>query len=181
MTDLLRITLDGWILGDGNYAGFERGRDYRFALEFWPIAELRLRDAEPTPIPALYWLKDWTYRVAGTVIHAKDDWWVLDVGLRVFRDTRPPWPVGTRVWGEIGLGIDPFYYFENRAHEPDAPALIYDWVVEAIDPDTTPFIEVSPRRFRRDRSRPAFRPIEKTDPQSDYILTCRRLPGQPRR
>ena len=38
VTDSLHVGLDAWIIQDGNYADFQSGAEYRFALEFYPHA-----------------------------------------------------------------------------------------------------------------------------------------------
>ncbi|HYW59089.1 MAG TPA: hypothetical protein VE909_01095, partial [Xanthobacteraceae bacterium] len=90
------------------------------------------------------------------------------------------------VRGEIFIGIDPFFYFERLAREPDAPALIYDWEIEKIEMQTAPFIEVRPRLRERDPARLGWTEIAETDAWkddgglADYVLHCRRLDGSPR-
>jgi len=40
----------------------------------------------------------------------------------------------------LRLGVDPFFYFEQLCRIPSIPPLIYDWQVNAIEQDTTPYI-----------------------------------------
>lgn len=187
MTEIMHIGLSGWIIQDGNYGDFQCGRRYSFALEFWPSTKLTPREPDRVPVTVLKWLRDCTYAVEATIIHARENWWVLDAGLLLYCEARPPAPAGTRLAGEITIGIDPFFYLESHSCEPDAPALIYEWLIEGIDLDTTPLIEVRPRTFARDAARRSAKPIERTNAWSDkpgppeYLLSCRRLPGEPRR
>jgi hypothetical protein len=40
--------------------------------------------------------------------------------------------------GNVYIGVDPYFYFEQLGHEPGAPALIYDWKIEKIEMQTAP-------------------------------------------
>ena len=98
-------------------------------------------------------------------MHVADDWWVLNVGILVFREERPPTNARRGRWlrGKIYIGIDPFFYFERLARQPGAPALIYDWKIEKIEVQTAPLIEVKPRVMARDPAKLGWREIVETD------------------
>jgi len=186
MSDRLVIGLSAWIVQDGNYGDFSRGDRAAFALEFCPSATLS--DGEPQSTPSLVHVGNALYEAIGRVVHVADDWWTVDFGTLAFQDAKPPTNVrpGTWVRGEIFIGIDPFFYFERLAREPDAPALIYDWEIEKIEMQTAPFIEVRPRLRERDPARLGWTEIAETDAWkddgglADYVLHCRRLDGSPR-
>ncbi len=189
MSDLLVIGLSGWIIQDGNYGDFGRGRRAAFALEFDPLSELREPKIASAPERSLIHLGDARYNAVGQVVHVADDWWVIDFGVLAYEDQKPPENVRSGGWlcGQIGLGIDPFFYFDGRAHEPQAPALIYDWDIEKIEMQTAPASEMRPRLFRRGSIRFGWTEIAKTEAWkdggglADYILHCRRLDRPARR
>ena len=80
--------------------------------------------------------------------------------------------------GEIGLGIDPFFYFERLSQSPGAPPLIFEWSIAAIDMQTAPFIEMRPGLRERDRSLRGWKRIAQTeawrddDGNAEYLLHC---------
>jgi hypothetical protein len=184
MNQPVRVALDSWIIIDGNYRNFRCGNRYAFALQLWNEEPLVIQTEGDIARPTMAWLGAWNYAVKGAVVHVAESWWVLDVGVRLYKEGPAPGPLGAIVSGQIGIGMDPFFYFESLAHEPGAPALIYDWRVETIELDTAPLVEVGPRVFARDRSRQGWKQIGETDAAKDgggYVLTCTRLPGEPRR
>jgi len=189
MTDALRIWLSSWIIQDGNYGDFAVGEKCPFALEFWPVDSLVVLQPDAASAPlSMSWQRDATYSVKGRVSFVAETWWVLDAGLPMYRDQRtPPGPVGTLVEGQIGIGIDHFSYFESLAGRPGAPALIFDWRIDAIEMDTAPLVETKPRFVERDRSRQGWKALPQTDAweddggHADYLLTCSRVQGEPRR
>jgi hypothetical protein len=65
------------------------------------------------------------------------------------------------------LGVDPFFYFEELAKLPGMPPLVYRWRIERIERDMAPWIEVEPRGFERDPSRPGWNDVEATDAWND--------------
>jgi hypothetical protein len=188
MTQQLRVGLDSWIIQDGNYDDFVQGQHYAFALEFWAPNPLVVGHPDMgEPHHAMTWLRDSTYAVMGRVGFVSEGWWVLDVGIPIYSDQiAAPGPVGTTLCGEIYLGVDHFSYFERLARESDAPALIFDWRIEAIELDTTPRVETKPRYVERDQSRQSWRSVQQTDAWSDddglasYVFTCKRLSDEPR-
>jgi hypothetical protein len=150
VADGLVVGLDSWIIQDGNYRNFAQDTNAAFALEFY--ASFPLEEVESARAPALVHVEDAQYDVLGQVVHVADDWWVIDVGVLAFREEKPPANVRQGSWlrGMIFIGIDPFFYFERLAHQPGAPALVYDWEIERIEVQTAPFIEVRPRVMERD-------------------------------
>jgi len=179
------IDLAAWIVQDGNYPDFEQGQTAEFALEFWPIGEL-----ESTG-PGLRFarrLSDATYDVCGEVIAGAAGWWVIDIGdLQVFRNAAPSGvTVGSWVRGTIGLGVDPFFYFE-RLHQIDGiPPLVYTWSVDEIQLQTAPFIRVD-NALVRDANRWAWRTVDRTHASTDddgngsYLLSCSLTSVAPKR
>jgi hypothetical protein len=82
--------------------------------------------------------------------------------------------------GKISIGIDPFFYFERLAHQPGAPALVYDWKIERIEVQTAPLIEVKPRVMQRDPTKPGWKEIRETSAWEDdgeYLIHCTRIGG----
>lgn len=188
MTEKLRVGLSSWIIQDGNYGDFTVGQQRPFALEFWPLESLTVRhpDAASGPL-SMTWERDAIYSIKGEVSFVAETWWVLDAGLPMYLDQcAPPGPVGTPVRGQISVGIDHFSYFETLAHQPGAPALIFDWRVDAIEMDTAPLVETKPRFFERDRTRQSWNSLRHTKAWKDdgghaaYVLTCARVPGEAR-
>jgi hypothetical protein len=186
MTEPVRIGLDSWIIQDGNYGDFRKGGLAAFAIEFH-TSDLKTCHPDAVREPDMVWLRDCTYAATGRVTHVTPEWWMLDIGLKVYNE----YPlagaqVGDLVRGEVSLGVDPFFYFERLAKEPGAPPLILDWRIEAIDLDATPWIEVSPRSFQRDMSKVQWRAVSKTKAWRDdngsaaYVLTCAPLSDVPR-
>jgi hypothetical protein len=190
MTDLLAVGLASWIIQDGNYGDFRRGDRKAFALEFFASTDLDKVKAESTTLPSLE--RGWgaIHKALGKVVHVTDDWWVIDTGILIYNGAeKPPTDVrvGDRVTGEINVGIDPFAYFERLARDPNAPALIYDWEIEKIEMQTSPFVEVQPRLRTRDPRQLGMMEIDATNAwtddggAADYVLHCRRLDGPARR
>jgi hypothetical protein len=182
MTDTLVVGLHSWIIQDGNYGDFARNTNSAFALEFYALSPLEMFESKPKPVPAFVRIGDADYKVVGQVIHVADGWWVMDVGVLVFQETEPPSTVRQGDWlrGRISIGIDPFFYFERLAHQPGAPALVYDWKVERIDIQPAPHIEVQPRLFERDPTKLGWKEILETkawEDGGDYLLHCTRIGG----
>jgi hypothetical protein len=185
MTDLI-VGLHSWIIQDGNYGEFTRGMTAAFALEFFstvPILELGPSDNK---IPSLHHVSEDSYQLVGQVVHKADDWWVIDAGLLVYSDQPPPDNVHVGTWlrgGLIQIGIDPFFYFERLAHQPDALAMVYEWRIDKIEEQTAPLIEIRPKQFARDPAKLGWKEIVETrawEDSGEYLLHCTRLDG-PRR
>lgn len=98
------------------------------------------------------------------------------------------WGVKTGNWvtGKVTFGIDHFSYFERLGLASESPAMIYDWVIERIQMETAPFVEDSLGLSRRDESKLACIDVDQTNcweddgGRAEYILTCRRMAGEPR-
>jgi hypothetical protein len=131
--------LNSWIIQDGNYGEFERGGSYKLALEFDGSA---LSPSEERTMQ--YKIKRTSvYDVVAKVIFAAPEVWVLDFGVKVFCEAKPPSfaTVGRWVQGEIWIGIDPFFYKERLNQMQGMPDLSVDWSVTRIQLETTPWIE----------------------------------------
>ena len=87
--------------------------------------------------------------------------------------------------GEIYLGIDPFFYFEDLHKLPGMPALQYDWRIERILLETTPWLSTKRPEggtlMERDKTKESFREVERTDAWQDdegrgsYELECEKI------
>jgi len=184
-SDLWTLGLASWIIQDGNYPDLRSGQQAEFAIEF------HFDDAVLTQAttPSAEFVKDSDYRIVGRVVFASSDAWVVDCGILVYAEEPPPEGVEESVWitGSAFLGVDPFFYFERLHRLPQMPALVYSWTIERIRRQTAPFVEVTPRRFERDRSKWGYIDVESTDAWEDdgghaeYLLDCRKLDVPPKR
>ena len=200
MTGVLAIGLASWIVQDGNYTDFVRGYRSAFALEFYSPTGLNGVEPPSHRMVSLSYVGGAHYDAVGRVVYAVEDWWVIDVGVLVFRAETPPPDARPGRWmqGKIYIGVDPFFYFERLALKPAAPALIYDWEIERIELETGPFIEVDPPEnwhpslrkspvMLRDPARLEYTEVSQTNAWRDdagnasYILHCKRLEGPARR
>jgi len=182
IADTLVVGLHSWIIQDGNYGDFTRDTTAAFALEFYASSPLEIFESNPKPVPALIHICDADYEVVGHVIHVADHWWVIDVGVLVFQEAEPPANARQGSWlrGKISIGIDPFFYFERLAHQPGAPAQVYDWKIERIEVQTAPLIEVKPRVLERDPTKLGWRDVLETnawEDEGEYLIHCTRIGG----
>ena len=182
MADTLVVGLHSWIIQDGNYGDFARNTKTAFALEFYASSPLEVLESKPKLAPVLIRVRDADYKIVGQVIHVADHWWVIDVGVLIFQEKEPPATVRPGSWlrEKISIGIDPFFYFERLAHQPGAPAQVYDWKIEQIEVQTAPLIEVRPRVLERDPTKLGWKDVLKTDAWKDedeYLLHCIRIGG----
>jgi hypothetical protein len=181
-----RLGLSSWIIQDGNYGDFAPGDRVEAAVEFGFDERLELAESSA---PSARHVDGSTYEVIGRVVLIEADVWVIDVGLCVFNEHKPPQglAVGDVVAGDAYLGVDPFFYFERLGKRPSMPPLIYTWQVLEIARQTAPFISAGPRLLVRDSSRLGWEGIERTDAWSDdggsaeYVLRCALLPEVPKR
>jgi hypothetical protein len=176
----ISVGVDSWIIQDGNYGDFAVGDLQRFALEF---AGERLVASAPGERYAQL-LHASVYRVQAEVIFIHPKVWVIDFGVRAFWEAEPSnfVQVGSWVEGEIFVGIDPFFYKEYLHKLPEMPYLYYDWKVEAIFRDDTPWLSTVNERggliLSRDAVREQWTEVEKTlawdddDGRSSYVLRC---------
>ncbi len=179
----LRIGLSSWIVQDGNYGDFKSGGEYRFAVEFLPLS-VSMESTEPTS-PACHHLGGSRYEVEARIVVVTEGYWVIDAGVLLFQDSAPhaDAAVGKGLRGEIYIGIDPFFYFERLQYDERMPDLFYEWRVNRILLETTPWIESKDRAggtiITRDDSKEAFVEVDETDAWEDddvgrghYVLEC---------
>ncbi|QPF92252.1 hypothetical protein [Bradyrhizobium commune] len=178
MADVI-VGLDDWIIQDGNYGDFAQATNASFALEFYPVVPLPKYGRRDHRAPSFTHILENSYEIVAQVAHALDDWWVLDAGVLMYCDGEPPENArpGTWLGGLVFIGIDPFPYFENHAHEPGALALVYDWKIEKIEIETGPFIETKPKHFERDPEKRGWKEVAGTEEGGSFLLHCKRLGG----
>ncbi|MBI5432136.1 MAG: hypothetical protein HZA52_04820 [Planctomycetes bacterium] len=181
------IGLAAWIIQDGNYEDFEVGREYRFALEFYPHDVVVAPDA--SSIPRLAHVGNARHDAVGTIVFCSDAAWVVDFGVLAFQEAKPPsWAKpGTVVSGRFYLGVAPFFYFERLKEVRGMPDLFRQWFIRRILLETTPWKEESDphgRKFRtRDSSRESFIEVPATDAwkhdggSGHYVLECEQRMG----
>jgi hypothetical protein len=178
----LQVGLSSWIIQDGNYEDFEVGREYRFALEFYAphiaISKSQVDVSGLTP------LGNAKYKGVGSVIYRSKKAWVIDVGVPAYRDEPAPAKarMGSRVEGELYIGIDPFFYFETLNALPGMPNLYRQWYIKRIMLETTPWLETvddTGCTLRvRDDEKLSFVDVSATDAwnhdggHGHYILEC---------
>ena len=116
---------------------------------------------------------------------------MLDLGCLAYREEpiSDIASVGDLVRGDVYVRIDPFFYMQSLHSLPGIPELRYDWRIEEIPLETTPWIsnrDSSGREVRyRDESHRSFQSITQTDAWRDdgghahYALRCRRLDHAP--
>jgi hypothetical protein len=180
------IGLDAWIIQDGNYPDLTRLQRAEFAIEFWPSSELA---PSTETAPSVHHVKDSEYDVCARIITTTEKCWVLDFGIQVFQDSACPTSlaVGDWVTGRVGLGVDPFTYFERLAKDPRLPALVYPWSIDRITLQTAPFVPGGGGVLVRDETRLGWTEIDQTrawtddDGHGSYLLQCTLQPGLPSR
>jgi len=162
----LRVHLDRWIISDGNYDDFRVGEMRKFALEF-RTPTLRQTTERTT------WLRqqpDYSYSISGKLVFATPDVSVIDCGVLAYSERKgvvqEGCAVGDFVRGELSFGVDPFFYFESLCKISGIPALIYEWRIDFMEQDTTPYIlsEVCGRPgYVRDESQHSFSEFRGSD------------------
>jgi hypothetical protein len=80
----VQIGLSAWIIQDGNYKEFEVGREYRFALEFYPH-EIVV-DGDRHSEPRLSLISNAIYEAWGAVLFCSDSAWVVDFGVPAYQE-----------------------------------------------------------------------------------------------
>ncbi|HEV7848884.1 MAG TPA: hypothetical protein VGO88_06125, partial [Mycetocola sp.] len=179
------VGLDSWIVQDGNYPDFVAGQRTDFALEFASRSGLRLLDGAQEV--SVRWIEGSRYEVTAQIVHDKPNAQVLDFGILAYHFIGiedPTHQPRIRAWitGEINLSVDPFFYFDQLAHEEGFPALIYTWTVQEILQKVggeSPHIGADHVHANKSRD---FVRIAKTDAWSDestlpsYLLRCRMEP-----
>ncbi len=179
----LQVGLSSWIIQDGNYEDFITDEKRLFALEFNSQGDLEYIKPDYQTRFSLTSIGGPLYKCVGKVEHVDKDWWVMDVGIQVYREEKPPPFIKVGIWlqGEIYIGIDPFFYSERLSRLPKAPPLSYDWNIAKIEMQIAPFIEKQPKVRIRDPEKAGWKVISKTDAWKDdgghaeYLLTCRLL------
>ena len=164
---MLHVGLSAWIIQDGNYGEFEAGREYLFALEFYPHDMVVAPTVSSTP--RLVHLGNALHEAVGTIVTCIDSAWVIDFGVPAFQEAKPPgWATpGTSVSGRCYLGVDPFFYFERLKNERGIPNLFRQWLIRRIMLETTPWKEeVDPhgrKLITRDTTRESYVEVPATD------------------
>lgn len=188
MPDRLVVGLAAWIIQDGNCRDFFRGDRAAFALEFYAPRGLEVVESENASDPSLTHAGSGRYEAAGRAIRLAEKWWAIGFGVLAFAERAPPLAEpGQWVRGEIGLGVDPFFYFEWLRCDADAPPLIYDWTTEKIEMQAAPSIGVRPRWRERDPTWLRRKEVARTGAWNDdegsaeYLLHCERYDGPARR
>lgn len=189
MSATLHIGLSGWIIQDGNYAEFEAGSEYRFALEFG--SDDLVVDADPGSGPRLSQVSKSCHEVAGLVVYRSETAWAVDFGVPAYQLSTPPaWArVGLPVRGRVCLGVDPYFYSAELCHREGMPDLFRRWSVRRILLETTPFKDVTDALgmtvSERDASRESFVEVPATDAwnheggNAEYFLECEVREGPP--
>jgi hypothetical protein len=184
MTLNLEIYLARWIIEDGNYDDFCVGERHKFVLECWASTPLT-KSAEN--VTALQEQSGHSYDVTGKLVFTSDGVWVIDCGVLAYseRDSEIEGgcKVGDFVQGNLRFGVDPFFYFEQHYKIPSIPPLIYEWQVDSIEQDTTPYISSNDAwmyiRDESQRSHPSVRGTAKgliiPDRGPEFILYCSKL------
>jgi hypothetical protein len=184
----LQVFLARWIIEDGNYDDFCVGDRRKFALEIWASAPLA-KSAEN--VMALREQSGHSYDVAGKLVFISDGVWVIDCGVLAYSDRQSEieggCTIGDFVQGNMRLGVDPFFYFEQHYKVPSIPPLIYEWQVNSIEQDTTPFILSSDARgYIRDESQRSHQSVRGTAKNliipgqcPEFILDCSKLGTAP--
>jgi hypothetical protein len=188
MTLNLEISLSSWIIEDGNYADFCVGESRRFALEFWASTQLTRAAGN---VISLREQSGHSYDVAGRLVFASDGIWVIDCGVLAYSERESEieggCKVGDFVRGSLRFGVDPFFYFEQHYKIPSIPPLIYEWQVNSIEQDTTPYIlSGDARTYIRDESQRSHQSVRGTakdlivpDRGPEFILYCSKLGTEP--
>jgi hypothetical protein len=126
-----KINIPDWIIQDGNYRDFYCGQLAEFALELYVHS---LETCEKQPVVAN--LLDLShYEVTAKVVYISEKVDVLDLGVCAYMSKRKSLSAvktGDFLAGNIRLGVDPFFYFENHYKLPNIPPLIYTWQIDKI-------------------------------------------------
>lgn len=181
----LSVGLDAWIILDGNYPDFRVGQSARFALEFYPhtirASELRSTHCENI------WGN--LHRVCSRVEFTAPSVWVIDFGFKAYMNEPPPRVPGKGSWveGDVDIGVDPFFYFEELRAIHGMPELKYEFRINDIQLETTPWQESKDQHGRsvlsRDERQRSFRPMAETNAWQDdeghahYLLECELISG----
>lgn len=180
----LDIWLSSWIIEDGNYDDFDVGETRKFAVEFWsPSCMTKTNEC----VLSLRQKENHSYSANGKITFATDDVVVIDCGVLTYSERRAEvqGKIGDFVTGDLSFGIDPYFYFGYLYKIPGMPPLIYQWQIDAIVQDTTPFIqgEVCGRLgWVPDEKRRSFKNVGTTrnNPAgSDHVRRCTKVDVAP--
>jgi hypothetical protein len=179
------LSVDSWIVQDGNYPDFESGQQAEFAVEFYFPEPAELTDQVA---PRAHLIDGCSYELSGRVMVLMEEAWVLDCGIGVYQEQPPPpgIAVGDMVRGVANLGVDPFPYFERLHAFAGMPPLIYTWRIDEISRQTAPFAEAG-NMLTRDPTKLGWLLLERTDAwhdddgRADYKLDCILLDVPPKR
>ena len=182
----LDIWLSSWIIADGNYADFDAGETRKFAVEFWSPSYMSKTSES---VASLQQVDNYSYIATGRIAFATDDVLVIDCGVLAYSERKGEvrGEVGDFVKGNLSFGIDPYFYFEYLYKIPSMPPLIYEWRIDAIVQDTTPFIEgevYGRPGWVPDESRRSFRNVSTTRNNvagSEHVLRCTKADVAPLR
>ena len=180
----LDIWLSSWIIEDGNYVHFDAGETRKFAVEFWSPARMSKTNE---CVASLLQSDNYSYSATGKIAFATDDVLVIDCGVLAYSERKEEvqGEVGDFVKGNLSFGIDPYFYFEYLYKIPSMPPLIYEWHIDTIVQDTTPFIEgeVCGRpAWVPDEKRRSFRNVSTTRNNvagSEHVLRCTKVEVAP--
>lgn len=181
----VNIGLGGWIIADGNYPGFRKGEEAKFALEFRSEKGLTPTTRKEKTLKPLHEVRP-LYEVSGLTIYANPKAWVCDFGLLTYRETSkmPDWAdTGVSCTGSAYIGVDPFDYKERLHKLSGMPKLTYLVAIRRIFRDTTPLIEKNSRPpvMMRDPTRTSYEEVEATGtprdnrrrgPSDHFVLEC---------
>ena len=188
MTLNLEIYLARWIIEDGNYDDFCVGERRKFALELWASTPLT-KSAEN--VVGLREQSGHSYDLVGKLVFNSDGVRVIDCGVLAYSERESEieggCKVGDFVQGNLRFGVDPFFYFEQHHKIPKIPPLIYEWQVNSIEQDTTPYIlSNDARMYIRDESQRSHQSVCGTakdliisDKGPEFILYCSKLGTAP--
>lgn len=190
------LHLSAWIVQDGNYPDFSVGQVAEFAIEFWHNDKIAVCE-ESTESISYMPTDDFEVDVVSKIEFSNSEITVLNFGILAFTENLPPeiLPYSSgKFKTRLGLGIDPFFYFERLSKVAGVPPLIYSWRINSIFQQTAPFIETVEKSgflagrkvFVRDQLKTRWKEISKTDAWNDdngrgsYVLRCELLPIEPK-
>ncbi len=184
------VHLDAWVLSDGNYPDFQIGQIAEFALEFWLPETPRTESQEAISLDRC---GDCLYKATADVVIEEAALTVIDFGIQAFSQrslASKGLEQGRRLSMSVGLGVDPYFYFEAFSGLPGVPPLIYSWRIASIVGYSAPYVESvgadGRKVISRDDNRLTHRQIDGTDAWHDdgwfqYTLQCELLPIAPKR
>jgi len=179
----MQISVESWIIQDGNYPDFVVGSKNMFALEFWEPQ--RPLSKTTSTIKNMVHQQGPKYEVTGKVIVATEGILVLDFGILAYSDKvklKTTITEGDFLTGTITLGIDYYLYQETLYRDEKMPAMKYEWQIESIFINRGKWRQ-SGRTLTRIND--VFENINKTDAWNDdsgranYHIDCKLLEQEP--